>query len=359
MKAAVLHGREDVRVEEVGIPALEPGDVLLRTRAALTCGTDVKVWKRGYHARMLQPPALFGHELAGVVEEVRPARPPGAERRDSRPDPPLKPGERVVVANSAPCGVCGFCRDDRESLCDDLVFWNGAYAEFARIPARIAERNVLRLEPGTSFRDAALAEPLACVVRGIEASRVREGSCVVVIGAGPIGLMLVRLARLRGARVVAVGRNRGRLESALALGASETIDATSVADLGERLAASGPEGSRPDVVIEAAGLAETAQAAIHAVRKGGLVNLFAGCPREARVVLDAQRLHYEELTVTSTFHHTPRSFREALQLITGGEVRADAFVTAEAPLDAVPDVLRRMAEGGDGLKTAILPWGPG
>ena len=352
MKAAVLHGREDVRIEEVEIPRLEPGELLLRTRAALTCGTDVKVWKRGYHARMLQPPALFGHELAGVVEEV------GPPVRNPRKDP-LRPGERVVVANSAPCGVCGFCRADRESLCDDLVFWNGAYAEFARIPARIAERNVLRLEPGTSFRDAALTEPLACVVRGIEASRVREGTCVVVIGAGPIGLMLVRLARLRGARVVAVGRNRGRLESALALGASEAIDATSVAELGERLATSGPEGSPPDVVIEAAGLAETAQAAIHAVRKGGLVNLFAGCPREARVVLDAQRLHYEELTVTSTFHHTPRSFREALRLIASGEVRADAFVTAEAPLDAVPDVLRRMAEGGDGLKTAILPWGPG
>ncbi len=352
MKAAVLHGREDVRIEAVEIPPLGPGELLLRTQAALTCGTDVKVWKRGYHARMLQPPALFGHELAGVVEEVGPPAPNG--RKD-----PLRPGERVVVANSAPCGACGFCRDGRESLCDDLVFWNGAYAEFARIPARIAERNVLRLEPSTSFRDAALTEPLACVARGIGASRVREGSSVVVIGAGPIGLMLVRLARLRGARVVAVGRNRGRLESALARGAAEAIDATSVADLGERLATSGAAGSRPDVVIEAAGLAETAQAAIHAVRKGGLVNLFAGCPREARVVLDAQRLHYEELTVTSTFHHTPASFREALRLIASGEVRASAFVTAEAPLDAVPDVLRRMAEGGDGLKTAILPWGPG
>jgi threonine dehydrogenase-like Zn-dependent dehydrogenase len=158
---------------------------------------------------------------------------------------------------------------------------------------------------------------------------------------------------------VAVGRNRGRLDCALALGASVAIAATAVADLGERLATSGPGGSRPDVVIEAAGLAETAHAAIHAVRKGGLVNLFAGCPREARVGFDAQRLHYEELTVTSTFHHTPGSFREALRLIASGAVRVESFVTAEAPLDAVPDVLRRMAAGGDGLKTAILPWGRG
>jgi L-iditol 2-dehydrogenase len=351
MKAAVLHGREDVRIEQVELPGLEPGELLVRTRAALTCGTDVKVWRRGYHARMLQPPALFGHELAGVVEELGPGH------RDSGPDA-FRVGERVVVANSAPCGVCGFCREDRESLCDDLVFWNGAYAEFARIPARIAQRNVLRLEPGTSFRDAALTEPLACVVRGIEASRVEEGRTVVVIGAGPIGLMLVALARLRGARVVAVGRNRGRLARALELGAAEAIDASRVPDLGERLAASGSAGNRPDVVIEAAGLVETAQAAIRAVGKGGLVNLFAGCPAEARVELDVPRLHYEELTITSTFHHTPQSFRAALRLIEDRRIQADSFVTAEASLDEVPEVLRRMAEGGDGLKAAILPWGP-
>ena len=132
-----------------------------------------------------------------------------------------------------------------------------------------------------------------------------------------------------------------------------------VADLGERLAAAGPSGSRPDVVIEAAGLAVTAQAAIRAVGKGGVVNLFAGCAREAEVVLDAQRLHYEEITVTSTFHHTPRSFRQALALLTERRVRAEDLVTGTASLDDVPDVLRRMAGGGDGLKTAILPWGPG
>jgi len=351
MKAAVLHGREDVRVEEVDVPRPGPGEVLLRTRAALTCGTDVKVFRRGYHARMIRPPALFGHEVAGIVEELGPGADAGAGG--------LRPGDAVVAANSAPCGACRFCRAERESLCDDLVFWNGAYAEFACIPARIVARNLLRIEPGLPFQDAALAEPLACVVRGIEASGVTEGQTVVVIGTGPIGLMLTALARLRGAAVVAVGRNAFRLRRALALGASEAVDASAVADLGERLAAAGPSGSRPDVVIEAAGLAVTAQAAIRAVGKGGVVNLFAGCAREAEVVLDAQRLHYEEITVTSTFHHTPRSFRQALALLTERRVRAEDLVTGTASLDDVPDVLRRMAGGGDGLKTAILPWGPG
>ena len=345
MRAAVLHGREDVRVEAVEIPRLEPGEVLLRTRAALTCGTDVKVFRRGYHARMLQPPALFGHELSGVVEEVA----PGVES--------VQPGMRVVVANSAPCGVCGPCEEGRESLCDDLQFWNGAYAEFARIPARIVWKNLLPLEPGVGFQQAALAEPLACVVRGIEQSRIQPGQIVAVIGTGPIGLMLLVLARLRGAHVIAVGRNGSRLGKARELGADDVIDASERDDMVGALRQRGRNGQGPDVVIEAAGLAETAEAALRAVRKGGLVNLFAGCPADARVALDAQRLHYEELTVTSSFHHTPQSFRAAYRLIAEGTVDPAAFITAEAPLEAVPEVLHRMAGGGDGLKTAILPWG--
>src|SRR5687767_2465482 len=140
MKAAVLYGKEDVRVESVDVPRLERGDVLLRTRAALTCGTDAKVYRRGYHAKMIVPPAVFGHELAGIVEEVGPG---GG-------GPAL--GTRVVAANSAPCGECYYCRHEMFNLCDDLLFWNGAYAEFARIPARVVERNLLTLPDDLAFR---------------------------------------------------------------------------------------------------------------------------------------------------------------------------------------------------------------
>jgi L-iditol 2-dehydrogenase len=344
MRAAVLHGRQDVRVEAVAIPALEPGEVLVRTRAALTCGTDAKVFRRGYHARMLQPPALFGHELSGVVEEVG----PGVEA--------VRPGERVVVGNSAPCGQCDPCDAGRASLCDDLLFWNGAYAEFARVPARIVSRNLLTLDSGVGFREAALVEPLACAIRGISDSGIVAGQTVAVIGAGAVGLMLLVLARLRGAHVIVAGRNASRLGQARALGADDVIDA-SAGDLGGMLRERGRGGRGPDVVIEAAGIAETAEAAIAAVRKGGLVNLFAGCPAAARVAFDPQRVHYDELTITSTFHHTPESFRAAYGLLATGKVDAEAFITAEAGLEAVPEVLARMAAGGDGLKTAILPWG--
>jgi L-iditol 2-dehydrogenase len=342
MRAAVLHGREDVRIEMVDVPRLEPGDVLLRPQAALTCGTDVKVFRRGYHARMIRPPAVFGHEAAGIVEAVG----PGVEG--------VAPGDRVAVANSAPCGECPYCRRGSPSLCDDLLFWNGAYAEFARIPARIVRQNLLPLEPDLEFRHAALVEPLACVVRGVEESWICEGQSVVVLGAGPIGLMFVALARLRGARVTAVGRNAGRLARARALGAEETIVARPDADVAAVLRrAHGGEGA--DVVVEAVGVPETCEAAVLSVRKGGVVNLFAGCPADTRIGIDMQRMHYQELTIKSTFHHTPESVRKAFRLIADGRIDAGAFVTGEAPLERLPEVLRDLAHGGEGLKTAILP----
>src|ERR1700745_3024307 len=179
MKAAVLYGREDVRIEQVEVPTLEPGDVLLRTRVALTCGTDLKVFRRGYHAKMIVPPAVFGHEMAGTLCELDPET------------TQWKLGERVVVANSAPCGECFACHHGQENLCDDLLFLNGAYAESIVVPARIVQKNLLRLKTKTDFRDAALVEPLACVVQGIEDTQLKAGQNVLVFGAGPIGLMFV------------------------------------------------------------------------------------------------------------------------------------------------------------------------
>ena len=345
MKAAVLYGRGDLRIESVGVPVLEPGEVLLRTKAALTCGTDAKVYRRGYHARMIVPPAVFGHEISGVVEEAG----PGVEG--------LEPGTPVVVANSAPCGACEFCRRGRESLCDDLLFWNGAYAELARIPARIVARNLLRLPVGLDFRAAAMTEPLACVVRGVEESRVSPGQSVAVIGVGSIGQMLVALCRLRGAVVTAVGRNPERLERAREMGAASVVTAEAGEDLGRRLLEASPGGRGFEVVIEAAGQADTSEASLVAARKGGTVNLFAGCSDGTRLGVDAHRLHYEEVKVASTFHHTPASFRESLRLIVEGEVDPRRFVTGEAPLERLPEILQEMGQGGKGLKTAIVPAG--
>jgi L-iditol 2-dehydrogenase len=343
MRAAVLHGREDVRIERLAVPHPGPGELLVRNRVALTCGTDVKVFRRGYHARMIVPPAVFGHELAGVVEE--------AGEGVSQPSP----GTPVVVANSAPCGRCHYCGAGRENLCDDLLFWNGAYAEFSLVPARIVATGVVPVPEGVPLRQAALTEPLACVVRGIAECGIAAGQWVAVIGVGPVGLMLVALARQRGAQVVAVGRRRVRLARALDLGAHAAVPAAD-GELAARLRRESPGERGFDVVIDAAGSAETADAAIRAVRKGGRVNLFAGCPSDARVSFDAARLHYEELTITSSFHHTPAAFREALRLIAERRLDAASLITGEAPLERLPEILKR-AHGDPGLKIAILPWG--
>lgn len=343
MKAAVLHGPKDVRLETVDVPRPGPGEVLLRVETALTCGTDVKVYERGYHARMLVPPTLFGHEASGVVEAV------GSHVQG------FAPGMRVVAANSAPCDSCGYCRSGRHSLCDDLQFWNGAYAEYLLVPARVAARNLLQIEPHVSFRAAALVEPLACVVRGVAACRIAPGMTVAVIGTGPIGLMIAALVLQQRARVIAAGRRQGRLEAARRLGASVVLDVAPGNDLGTLLREASVDGRGPDVAIEAVGSAETCVAALAAVRKGGLVNLFAGCPQKAAIALDGQRLHYEELTLISTFHHTPASVREAYRLISSGEIDAHAFITGEASLDGVPEILKTLSCGSDGLKVAILP----
>src|ERR1700688_648736 len=211
MKAAVLYGKEDLQIESVAVPSIGEGDVLVRVQAALTCGTDVKVFRRGYHARMIVPPALFGHELAGDIVAM------GKKVRR------FKVGQRVVAANSAPCLECFYCQRGNENLCDDLLFNNGAYAEFIRIPARIVERNMYEIPAHVSYQDAALIEPLACVLRGLDETSVGPGDNVAVIGLGPIGLMFVRLAKGCGARVIAIGRRKTQLDRASAMGAEELV----------------------------------------------------------------------------------------------------------------------------------------
>jgi L-iditol 2-dehydrogenase len=344
MKAAVLYGKEDVRVEEVAPRALLPGEVRVRIEAALTCGTDLKVFKRGYHAKMIVPPALFGHELAGTISEVVAAQ-------DASTAGPVhwRPGDRVVVANSAPCGACFYCQRRQENLCDDLLFLNGAYAESIVVPARLAQKNMLRLQPQTRFLDAALTEPLACVVQGIEDTRLGAGQRVLVIGAGPIGLMFLALARHLGCLVSVAGRGEKRLRAARHLGAENIFN---VGDRGDLLEVVPPDAGF-DAVIEAVGKPATWEAAVRLVRKGGAVNFFGGCPSGTSVSLDTSLLHYSSLALFASFHHTPRTFRRALEFIESGVVCAADFIDGECPLSELPSLLKRMSQGNRAVKTLI------
>jgi len=340
VRAAILRGRRQLAIETVSEVPLRPGEVRVRVEAALTCGTDLKVWKRGYHARMLRPPCPFGHEFAGVISETTPEA-AGWHR-----------GDRVVAANSAPCGVCDACRRGQENLCADLLFLNGAYAESLVIPARMAARNLLRLDPGTAFRDAALTEPLACVVLGLDDLRLSAGERLLILGAGPIGLMAAVLARHSGAEVTLAGRGAGRLAAARRMGFERVVDVGATDDV-EWAIKSGTEHAAFDAVFEAVGAPAVWSACVRLVRPGGRVNWFGGCPAESTVTLDTGLVHYGALHLMASFHHTPRAVRRALHWIEQGLIRADDFVNATVPLSGLPEAFASMAAGNVAIKTAV------
>ena len=343
MKAAILHGREDIRIEHVPVPEAGPGELIVSVGAALTCGTDLKVFRRGYHARMIVPPALFGHELAGTVVQA------GQGVTD------FAPGDRVVALNSAPCGECYFCERGQENLCDDLLFNNGAYAEFIRIPARIVEKNTLHIPDHVPLEHAALTEPLACAVHGFEDSRPHRGDTVAIIGGGPLGLMILHVAALAGCEVIAIVKHDGQVEAARQLGAAHVVQAATTRKAVQEARAFTHKRQGVDIAIEAVGIPETWQEAVELVRKGGTVNFFGGCAVGTHVMLDTNRLHYSDITLRATFHHTPDICRKALDLIAGGRFQAGAFITGHAHLYELNRVFEKLMNRSSEIKTAIVP----
>ena len=315
MRALILHAPGDLRLEDVPDPHPGEGDVLLQVEVALTDGTDRKAYHRGHPVLLGELPSPFGHEVCGID---------------------VASGRRVVAANSAPCGACGPCRRGQETLCERLLpLLNGAYAELLLVPKRIASRNLLPVPPGLSAEVAALTEPLACCLHGIGVAGVEHGQTVAVVGLGPIGLMLCACVADAGARPVAVGSREERRALASSFGA----------------VTSDPEGV--DVVIEAAGTVEAWERALDLVRPGGTVLAFGGLPRDARVSIDAYRIHYEEVRLVGSFHHTPRHVRAALAFLASGAYPFERLITHEVGLEGVAGLFDDPPR--DYLKAAVRP----
>jgi L-iditol 2-dehydrogenase len=349
MLAAVLHGSEDLRLERIPVPRAGKGELVVKVGAALTCGTDLKVYRRGYHAMMLKPPIVFGHELAGTVVEVGPA----VTR--------FRLGDRVLPMNSAPCDACFFCSHGQYNLCENLLFNNGAYAEFLRIPDRIVEKNTMLVPDSVPLEYAALTEPLACVVHGFNETGAKAGDTMVVIGAGPIGLMFIHVAQLRGLRVIAVVKREDQISAARLFGASEVVRITPGDGAIEAVRELTSDQRGADVVIEAVATPATWEWAVAMVRKGGVVNFFGGPPSGTVVALDTNRLHYGDITLKASFHHTPAACQAAFALISGETFKAGEFITRTATLEEVPAVFARMmtrsTENRADIKTAVIPGG--
>lgn len=343
MRAAMFYEPGDVRMEDVPAPEPDTGEVLVKIALALTCGTDVKTYKRGHPSIIKETPSPFGHEFVGAIEKI-------GEDVDSR----WRPGMQVVAANSAPCNRCYYCKVGDQSMCEELSFLNGAFAEYIAIPKRIVEQNLYEVPQGVEPKRMALLEPLACAVHGIVKTPIALGDSVAVVGAGQIGLMFVQLAVMRGARVVCVDMSPDRLEVARELGAEETVEVTEEKDSISVVREWTPGGRGVDVAIEAVGLPETWEETLQMVRKGGDVTLFGGAPSGTAISVDTLLLHYSQLTIRGIFHHTPYTVRTAYELLAGEQFKAEPYVSGTESLENVLDALERHGRQ-EGIKYEIRP----
>jgi L-iditol 2-dehydrogenase len=346
LKAARFYAPEKIVIEEVDTPQVGPEEVLVQVKAALTCGTDVKMYKRGHPK--VRPPITLGHEFAGVVAEV-------GEKVSDR----FKVGNKVTAANSAPCNTCFFCKMGKPNLCESLLDTligfsvDGAFAEYIRVPARIVKQNMYIVPDGVSFEEAALLEPLACAINGNNAANIHIGDTVVVVGSGPIGLAHLQLARLNGAsRVIVTDLQETRLGIASNLGADVVVDASKEDQLSRVKELTGGLGA--DVVIEAVGVPQTWELAFKMTRKAGTTLFFGGCPSGSKVTFDTERIHYEDLTLKGIFHHTPQSVLKAYKLISSGRFKGKPLISDRMPLSSLQEALQKMGRG-ESIKVAIKP----
>ncbi len=341
MRACLLIKPGKIQLAEIPVPLPGPGEVLVRIEAALTCGTDVKAFRRGHP--MIPMPAVFGHEYAGVVAAVG----DGVEG--------FSVGLEVMGVHSAPCGNCFYCRRRDFQLCESLMDSKvlGSFAEYLLLPERVVRQNLFEKPPMISFAEAAFLEPLACVVHGIRRSGVEGARRVAVIGAGPIGLLHLLVLKAHGMEVLVAGRRKSRLEAALTCGADRVIDTDEGGDLRTAIR-NWTDGYGVDMVFECTGQPSVWQDAIWYVRKGGTLVLFGGCAPGSLVSYDAGRLHYDAITILGVFHFTPADVLEARRLLVERKVVPGPLISGEYGLEDVPRALERLLSG-DGIKFVIYP----
>ena len=338
----MLYGVKDLRVEDVEVPSVSAGEVLVRVKGATTCGTDLKIFQRGYVEKIIKLPTIFGHEWAGEVVQT------GASVEWP------KVGMRVRAGNSAPCLHCTMCQKNRYNLCEDMIWLWGAYAEYIKVPARMVWVNMQQIPESVSYLEASIAEPLACVLHGAEEAGVKLGDSVAIIGAGPIGLLHLLTAKKMGAsKTIMIDVVDERLDLASKLGADATINGSKTDVVKNVRELTGGYGA--DIAIEAIGLPATWEQALKLARKGGVVLEFGGCPPGTEIKVNAEQFHYGELTLRGAFHATPMHFRKALDLIASHTIDVRPLITREVPLEQIRTAFDLLTTSKRDVKIGIIP----
>ncbi len=343
MKAAVLKGPNILEMSDVAIPEANPGELILRVRAATVCGTDLRILT-GRKTKGVRFPSVIGHEFAGEVVQTG----SGVSL--------FKVGDRVSMDPVMPCLSCAYCKNGHENVCQNRQAmgyeFDGAFAEYIRIPSlALQSGNVFRMPEQMTYEAAALAEPLACCINGQRNAGVKMGDSVVILGAGPIGLMHAALARLSGARQVIVSEpNAARRQAAADRGVDHVCDPSSESLFDFVRART--DGLGADVVILAIGVPALADEALTIVRKGGRVNLFAGFSAGDKSSIDVNLIHYNELIVTGASALSRRDYELAMNMLSSGQIDAEQLITHRF---GVADALTAFQEAGSGraLKVAI------
>lgn len=328
----------EIELRETAIPEPREGELLIEVKSSLTCGTDLKAFIRGHS--LIPMPGPFGHEFSGIVVEK------------GKGTGKFKVGDPIMGVHSAPCLDCSYCRKGLHNLCENLMSTKvlGAFSEYLLLPRHVVKQNAFKKPKNLGFSEAAFLEPLACVVHGMEPFGIKKNDTVFIIGAGPIGLLHLILAKSKGAKVLITGLEEERLKTARKLGADLVFDPSqtikSVRDF--------TEGIGVDFIFECTGQPDIWEAAVEYVRRGGTVVLFGGCKSGAIVKYNAERLHYDEITLTGTFHFTPHDVVKAFGLLSEKKVDVRKLISGTYPLRDIREVFAKLAKG-DGIKYALTP----
>lgn len=338
MKASFLIRPGKIELQEIKTPKPSRGEILVKIKAALTCGTDLKAFSRGHH--VIPMPGVFGHEFSGIVASV------GKDVKR------FKKGDEIMGVHSAPCLRCGYCKKDLYNLCEKIMDTKvlGAFAEYILLLPHIVKQNVFLKPENLTFKEAAFLEPLSCVVHGMRGLKIKKGDKALIIGAGPIGLLHLLLLKNKGSDVMIAGLEKKRLAIAKKLGAVSAVTPDKLANTITKFTA----GLGVDYVFECTGRPEVWQSSVNYVRRGGTIILFGGCKSGTTVTYDTGRIHYDELTLKGVFHFTPGDVKEAYRLLKDGKIPVSKLISGNYPLKHTERAFRKLIKG-EGIKYAIIP----